>query len=78
MLSVRIQPAWSAGDAAQCPECGMTCDVVDLIKRRWTKPWRNASGFNRLIMPVVVATVSPMLTIGRILLSLRLARQGRW
>ena len=59
------------GDVVQCPECGMNCDVVELIERRWTKPWWTAPGFNRLVVPVVVATIDPML-----LSVLMVARQG--
>jgi hypothetical protein len=36
----------------RCPECGQVCDITELITRRWTQPWWEAPGFNRLIMPL--------------------------
>jgi len=33
-----------------CPECGLGCDVAQMIARQWMGPWYNAPGFTQLLM----------------------------
>ena len=31
-------------EIADCPECGLRCDVAKLLTRRWDQPWYKAPG----------------------------------
>jgi len=43
------------GDVVTCPECGATCDIGQLVARRWTKPWYYAPGLNWVMLPCAYA-----------------------
>jgi hypothetical protein len=45
------------GESVTCPECGLHCDVARLIASRWTGPWWEAPGYNRLVWPVAWAVI---------------------
>ena len=46
------------GAVVNCPECGRECDIAEIIRRRWDKPWYLAPGMNTVNMPVAVAVAS--------------------
>ena len=41
-----------AGDIVHCPECGLECNIPQMIARKWIGPWHQAPGFTRLLMPL--------------------------
>lgn len=45
------------GAVVTCPECGAACDVAELVTRRWTRPWWEAPGYNKIVYPTAVALV---------------------
>ncbi len=39
------------GAVVNCPECGHECDVVQLLTRRWDKPWYHAPRYSTVCLP---------------------------
>jgi hypothetical protein len=51
------------GDVVSRPECGSRCDVVKLVRNRWTKPWWQVPYLNRLSWPTIVAMAGLFFTV---------------
>jgi hypothetical protein len=49
-----------SGDVVSCPECGKSCDVADLIRRRWIGSWRRAPGMQTLAWPALWVLMLPL------------------
>ncbi|MEM7670795.1 MAG: hypothetical protein AAF317_16975, partial [Pseudomonadota bacterium] len=44
-----------------CPECGLESDIVELITRRWDRPWFEAPKYTRICLPAAWALVGGIL-----------------
>ncbi len=45
------------GAVVNCPECGLRCDIAQLISRKWTKPWYQAPGLHTLQAPASIVVI---------------------
>ena len=43
------------GPELNCPECGRSIDLTQLVAQRWTKPWYLAPKMTRFMLPVAIA-----------------------
>lgn len=39
------------GPLVACPECGLQCDIAELVAAKWDKPWWKAPAFNLAVGP---------------------------
>src|SRR5688572_26498581 len=51
------------GPVVNCPECGLPCDIPQMIARRWEGPWTQAPGYTELLRPVVVFATTPWVVL---------------
>ena len=49
------------GREVECPECGHRCNLAELVKVKWDKPWYKAPGYDKLCLPVYVIILVPVL-----------------
>jgi len=40
------------GEVIHCPECGLECDIRRMMTDEWRRPWYEAPGFVKVLMPV--------------------------